>query len=155
MSYTPPTTRSTGDFITASIWNTDMVNNIIYLKAQADRKVYTAKLCGLDLLTTAARDYVRIPAFMNGWKLTLVAAMVKAASSSGIPTFTVKDGTTSMLTTNITIDQGEYDTMTAAVPAVIDGTHNTVATGDQIETACSVSGTGVTFAQVELTFTPT
>lgn len=31
MAYTTPTTRSTNDLITASIWNTDMVNNIIYL----------------------------------------------------------------------------------------------------------------------------
>ena len=32
MGYTAPTTRATGDFITASIWNTDLVNNITYLK---------------------------------------------------------------------------------------------------------------------------
>jgi hypothetical protein len=29
MAYTAPTLRSTGDLITASIWNTDIVNNII------------------------------------------------------------------------------------------------------------------------------
>lgn len=31
-TYTAPTTRSTGDLVTASIWNTDMVENIKYLK---------------------------------------------------------------------------------------------------------------------------
>lgn len=32
MAYTQPTTRNTGDSITASVWNTDIVDNIIALK---------------------------------------------------------------------------------------------------------------------------
>lgn len=32
MAYTQPTTRNTGDSITASIWNTDLVDNVIALK---------------------------------------------------------------------------------------------------------------------------
>lgn len=32
MAYTQPTTRNTGDSITASVWNTDLVDNIIALK---------------------------------------------------------------------------------------------------------------------------
>lgn len=32
MPYTEPTTRTTGELITASIWNTDIVNNIAALK---------------------------------------------------------------------------------------------------------------------------
>lgn len=31
MAWTPPTTRSTGDLITASIWNTDLVANLSYI----------------------------------------------------------------------------------------------------------------------------
>lgn len=31
MSWTGPTTRATGDVITAAIWNTDIVNNLLYL----------------------------------------------------------------------------------------------------------------------------
>lgn len=31
MAYTAPTTRTTGDLITASIWNTDLTDNIAYL----------------------------------------------------------------------------------------------------------------------------
>lgn len=40
MSYTAPTTRTTGTLITASIWNTDIVDNIVYLKADMDTKYY-------------------------------------------------------------------------------------------------------------------
>jgi hypothetical protein len=36
MAYTAPTVRTTGELITASIWNTDLVADIIYLKAQVD-----------------------------------------------------------------------------------------------------------------------
>ncbi len=36
MAYTAPTVRATGDLITASIWNADLVNDILYLKTQAD-----------------------------------------------------------------------------------------------------------------------
>ena len=89
---------------------------------------------------------------MDGWKLIAVAAMVKGASSSGAVTLTVKNGATSMLSTNITIDVSEYDTLTAATPAVIDATEDDVATGDQIEAACTGAGTGVTYCVVELIF---
>jgi hypothetical protein len=33
MTYTAPTTRTTGTLITAAIWNTDVVDNITYLKS--------------------------------------------------------------------------------------------------------------------------
>lgn len=36
MAWTTPSTRSTGTLITASIWNTDLTDNLIYLKGVAD-----------------------------------------------------------------------------------------------------------------------
>jgi hypothetical protein len=93
---------------------------------------------------------------MNGWKLVSVAAMngnsatSTGASTNGSPVFTVKSGSTSMLTTNLRIDQGEYDTSTASASAVIDTSNNTFVTGAQIEVATSTSGSGVTYAVVEL-----
>ena len=36
MSWTAPTLRTTGELITASNWNTDLVNNLLYLKDVAD-----------------------------------------------------------------------------------------------------------------------
>ena len=37
MAFTTPTTRSTGLLVTASIWNVDLVDNIIFLKAEVDK----------------------------------------------------------------------------------------------------------------------
>lgn len=103
-------------------------------------------------LTTSAKAYFRIPASYNGMNLVGVAASLGVASSSGTPTFTIKNGTTSMLSTNLTVDQGETDSSTAATAAVIDTNNDGVATGNRIEIACSVAGTGVQYAVIELTF---
>lgn len=39
MAWTAPTTRSTGDLITASIWNTDLVDDLTYLKGVVDTAI--------------------------------------------------------------------------------------------------------------------
>jgi hypothetical protein len=105
-------------------------------------------------LATTDKAYFRIPACMNGMKLISVAGHNGTASSSGNPTFTVKNGATSMLSTNLTIDATEADSSTAATAAVIDtaSAHDVVATGNWVEVACSGAGTGTLYAVVELGF---
>jgi len=120
--------------------------------SERGERIIEIPLNGSTALTTSDKAYARIPSTMDGWKLIAVAAMVKGASSSGAVTLTVKNGATSMLSTNITIDVSEYDTLTAATPAVIDAAEDDVATGDQIEVACTGAGTGVTYCVVELIF---
>lgn len=109
-------------------------------------------LNGSTALTTEDKGYFRIPSTYNGQNLVSVAAMCKVASTSGTPTFTIKNGATSMLSTDLTIDVNETDSSTATTAAVIDTANDGVATGDQIEIACSVAGTGVTYAVVEMQF---
>ena len=76
------------------------------------------------------------------------------SSSSGTPTFTVKNVTDNvqMLSTSLTIDANEYSSATAATPAVIDTTKDDVVTDDLIEIAVTTSGTGVTYCSVVLGF---
>ena len=114
-------------------------------------------LNGSVALTTSDRAKFRIPASMNGMNLVSVAANCgtdgsAGSSSSGVPTFTVQNGTTNMLSTNITIDANEYDTSTAATAAVIDTGHDDVATGNIINIETTVSGTGVTYVLITLEF---
>lgn len=81
-------------------------------------------------------------------------ASVVAASSSGIVTFDIKLGSTggvggtSIFSTKLTIDQGEYTSVTAATPCVLStSTH----TDDQEMTIiCDTAGTGVKGALVRL-----
>lgn len=116
-------------------------------------QVVQIALNGSTALTTSDKAYFRIPAKLNGWNLTSVAAMCQTASSSGNPTFTIKKGATSMLSTNLTIDSGETDSSTSATPAVINTSQDDVTTGLQIEVACTVAGTGTLWTVVELVFT--
>ena len=102
-------------------------------------------------LTDAAM--FRVPAIMNGWNLVAVAAACKSpGSTANAVTITVKNGATSMLSTNLTIDQDEMDSSNAATPAVIDTAQDDVATAEQIWVEITGAGTAVTYLEVELTF---
>jgi len=115
-------------------------------------------LNGSTALTTSEKAYFRIPAALTGMNLVSVAGTVgtgaAGSSSSGTPTFTVKNVTDNqqMLSTSLTIDSGEYTSATAATAAVINATYDDVATDDLIEVAVTTSGTGVTYATITLGF---
>lgn len=109
---------------------------------------------GSALTTGDGKMYVRINSVLNGYNLVAVAASVTTVSSSGIPTFQIANVTDAvdMLSTKLTIDANEYDSMTAAAAAVIDATKDDVATGDQLRIDCDVAGTGAKGVVVDLTF---
>lgn len=58
MSWTSPTTRATGDLITASIWNTDVVNNLIALRGTLN----TASVTVNPGVNNAVTEYSYSPA---------------------------------------------------------------------------------------------
>lgn len=91
---------------------------------------------------------------LNGLNLTDAQAFVTTVSSSGTPTVQIRNVTDSfdMLSTRITIDASEFTSYTAAVPPVIDGAHDDVATGDLIAVDIDVAGTGAKGLGVILTF---
>ena len=75
MAWTTPTTRTTGTLITASIWNTDLTDNLIYLKTntkgRAEFLVATvpltvgAPIAGLDGVSSPAEGIPYFE-FVNG-----------------------------------------------------------------------------------------
>ena len=100
--------------------------------------------------------FIRIPALLNGWNLSGVAAKVGTAGTTNTTNIQIRNATdtTDMLSTLMTIDSGETDTSTAATPAVIDTTKDDVVTGDKI--MFDVDATSTTEALgllVEMTFT--
>lgn len=115
-------------------------------------------LNGTTALTTSDKAYFRIPPAFTGMNLVTVRATVgtgaSGSSSSGVPTFTVKNVTdgNQMLSTNLTVDASEYTSATAATAAVINTSFDDVVTDDLIEVACTVAGTGVTYATITLGF---
>lgn len=118
----------------------------------------SVSLNGATALTTSDKAYLRIPAGLTGMNLVSVTGAVgtgaAGSSSSGTPTFTVKNVTDNqqMLSTNLTIDANEYTSATAATAAVINTSFDDVATDDLIEIACTTAGTGTTYATITLGF---
>ncbi len=49
MAWTAPTTRSTGTLITAAIWNTDLTDNLAYLKSAVDTNTSGISTLNTDL----------------------------------------------------------------------------------------------------------
>jgi hypothetical protein len=94
-----------------------------------------------------------VPASLGGCDLTAAHAFVTTVSSSGLPSVGIRNGSTEMLTTNITIDASESTSYTAATAAVIDATHKSVATGDLIAVDVDAAGTGAKGLGAILTFT--
>jgi len=76
MAWTAPTTRTTGDLITASIWNTDLVDNLNYLKTNLDN----LNVCS-QADVTSSRAIGTIYQNTSG-KIKIVGVTVAAYSSS-------------------------------------------------------------------------
>ena len=116
------------------------------------------RLNGSVALTTDDVCYQRIPAGLTGMNLVSVTGSVgtgaAGSSSSGLPTFTVTNVTDghNMLSTNLTIDEGEYTSASAATAAVINASEDDVVTDDLIKVAVTTAGTGTTYAVVTLGF---
>lgn len=111
---------------------------------------------GTDNETGDAKVFFRIPARLNLHTLTGIAATVYTAGTTGTLDIQIRNKTDAvdMLSTKLTIDSAETDSSTAATPAVIDTTHDDVATGDVI--CIDIDAIHTTAAKglyVEFTFT--
>lgn len=95
-----------------------------------------------------------IPEEFNGMNLVSAHAAVSTVSSSGTPTYQIRNVTDSvdMLSTKITIDANENTSYTADTQPVIDTSHDDVATGDLIAIDKDVDGTGCKGDTIILTF---
>jgi hypothetical protein len=142
-----------GEGVSATDYGIPVLLLLDRLHALEDQ-VFYIPLNGATPLVTGDKQYWRVPAKFDSGTLVAVAACCKVGSTSGAVTLTVNNGATSMLSTNITLDQNETDTLTAAVPAVIDGAQDDLATGDLIELGCTAAGASVTYCAIELTIRP-
>lgn len=88
--------------------------------------------------------------FRMPWAMTLTAvrASLTTASSSGIPTFDINEGGTTILSTKLTVDASEKTSTTAATPAVISDA--SLADDAEITVDFDVAGTGATGVKIYL-----
>ncbi len=97
------------------------------------------------LTTGTAKLTIRAP---FAFTLTGVRATLKTSSSSGIPTVDINEGGTTVLSTKLTIDQGELTSTTAATAAVISD--SAIADDAEITFDIDVAGTGAAGLKVWL-----
>lgn len=116
---------------------------------------------GSAITTGNGKACVRIDSALNGYNLVAVAAALTTVSSSGAVTVMIRRSRRStattrtdadMLSTAITIDASEFDTVDAATAAVIDGANDDVNTGDMIYVDIDGAGTGAKGLTIDLTF---
>lgn len=121
------------------------VTRVVVLKVIADDTALT---------TGDGKMYFTVPAELNGMNLVSVGAHVYTASSSGLPTIQLHNATDSvdMLSTRITIDATEKDSKDATTAAVIDTSHDDVATGDEIRVDVDGAGTGTKGLEIRMGF---
>lgn len=105
-----------------------------------------------------SKAVVRIAADLDGMVLTDVGAGVSAPSSSGIVSVQVRrvraGASVDVLSTPLTIDEGEYDSVTAATSGIIDPANDDVEAGDHLHFDVLSAGTGVLGLVVSFTFQP-
>lgn len=104
-----------------------------------------------------SKAVLRIPDELAGMSLFLVGACCSSAASAGTTTIQyrrVRAGSAdaSMLSTLISIEPGETDSLTAAVQPVINPANRLVAAGDQIHFDVLTVGTGAVGVFVSFTF---
>ena len=97
------------------------------------------------LTTGTAKVTFRMPFAMT---LTAVRASLSTASTSGLPTFDINEGGTTILSTKLTIDANEKTSTTAATAPVISDT--ALADDAEITIDIDVAGTGAKGAKVYL-----
>lgn len=95
------------------------------------------------ITTGNAKVTFRMPFAMT---LTAVRASLTTASSSGLPTFDINEGGTTILSTKITIDANELTSTTAATAPVISD--SALADDAQITIDVDVAGTGAKGAKI-------
>ena len=131
MSWTDPTQRTTGTLITASIYNTDIVDNLVNLR---DRN-FTPELVSFDFIldveTGDGKNYLHITPDLGGTDLVYVHHRVITAGITGTTDVQVHNVTDAvdMLTTKVTINSGDTGSEDGT-PAVIDTTNDDVAEND-------------------------
>lgn len=106
-----------------------------------DGKVATTKAVSVqitdadtDVATGDGKAILNIPTLLDGYVLKRVAASVTTAPVGAAISIQINNVTDNvdMLSTRLTIDAGEKTSATAATPAVIDTSHDDVATNDVI-----------------------
>jgi len=151
-SFLGRTTAGTGDVETLSASQARTVLNVADGAEVNPTEAWTVALGDetTAITTGTAKVTFRTPYAMT---VTGVRASLTTASSSGIPTFDINEGGSTILTTKLTIDANEKTSTTAVTAAVIGGAGPVLADDAEITIDVDVAGTGAAGAKITLLYT--
>ena len=123
MAWVTPTTRSTGDLITAAIWNQDVVNNPISLTPGGVEFFIDG---GGGVITTGIKGALEVPFKCDIDAVRMVADQagtiqvdINKATFSGVPAYS--SITSSAVPNLATVQKSEDTTLTSWTTALADG----------------------------------
>lgn len=142
--------NNTGTYLTLNVSNALTVAGAPVATFAGITNVWRGALSDMTTaLTTGTNRNYWIP--KDACTVKYVRANVATVSSSGLPTFDILEGATSILSTLITIDANERSSDTAATPAVISD--SAIAAGAYVNISQTVAGTAAAGAQLEIGYT--
>ena len=143
MAYAEPHVFVPLNILTAAQLNA-IQDNIRFFRTNVKYLEIEVYAPGTSWVTGNGKKYFHIPPELNGMNLVYVHAFDVTAGTTGVSTIQIANVTdgTDMFSTRITIDSGETGSNTAATAAVIDTTHDDVATNDVIR--IDIDGTSTT-----------
>ena len=142
-----------GEGVSKNLFGDKVAENFDFLYALRSW-IPLVMLNGAIALGVGDKGYVWVPDKLNGGTLSGVAAHCATPSQSGVVELGIKKNGTSLLTVNLTIDQAETSSLTAATPCEIDEALAGLATGDEIEITVLQEGSGVQYLGVQFWFEP-
>jgi lysophospholipase L1-like esterase len=109
---------------------------------------------GTALTTGDGKAYFTVPELLDGNAMLVPHAAVYDVSTSGAVTYQIHNVTdgVDMLSTPITIDANEFNSYTAATPAVVNASYAIVSTGDRLRIDCDGAGTGTYGTDIIMVF---
>ena len=120
------------------------------------KRIVSIKILDDDTVLTTGdgKFHFFITTELASWDLVDMSAGVSTVSSSGLPTFDLRNVTQSadVLTTKLSIDASEKHSKDATTAVVIDGNEDDMAEGDELRIDCDIAGTGTKGLQVDLIF---
>ncbi len=142
----------------SNLTNLDNDDHTQYALADGTRDSWTQTIQSADpslnLIIGDGRLYFTVPANLDGRVLVSAHAAVYAASSSGVPSIQIHNATDTvdMLSTPITLDEGELNSYTATTPPSVNVSNDDVSTGDILRVDVDAAGTNVEGLDIILVF---
>jgi hypothetical protein len=142
-AYSAITKPTVGNGVSKADEGDKMVDNFTRLHTLEDQEI-KVPINGATALVSGDRQYDLIWSKFDGGTIVDVGAACTVGSTSGAVELFIKKNGTSILSTNITIDETETGSLTAAVQPVVNAAVATLAKGDWLEFGVVSPGASVT-----------